>query len=58
METNSLKEGPEFNLSANLVGRTLGFVVGVDSASIAVANEREGGDEVRKTLKGEIQGWP
>lgn len=56
-ETKSLKDGPVLSLSAKVVGRTRGFVVGV-SGSRAVAKERVDEGAVRKTRKGEVQGWP
>ena len=59
--TNSEKEGPALSLSANLVGRIVGFAVGEsveEGSETAVANERvEGtamGAEGRKTLNGDV----
>ena len=59
-ETKSENEGPALSLSAKVVARTRGLVVG--RSSVVVAKVREYVEVVvvlgRKTLKGEDQGWP
>ncbi len=60
-ETNSVKEGPVLSLSAKVVGRTRGLVVGMSSVVVANVRAEAAGEvelEVRNTFKGEDHGWP
>lgn len=60
--TNSVNDGPAFNLSAKRVGRTWGLLVGdsvAEGSGAAVANERKEVDaEGRNTLNGDGGGVP